>query len=168
MVRQLVRQLVYTMFINNNRPSFHIVLLSCLSGGKWFESNWSMFFASQYNIYNRTNKSACNSISESKVLHENELENHQNLWSFQRNNFRYIKNAYLFFGRPNFCQILHLNQRSKSGSKWSTISFIISSDFLMFYEIFLSAQEKRWVIHVWYIQVASRVANDLRFRILGN
>ena len=44
----------------------------------------------------------------------------------------------------------------------ATISFIIFWDFSMFYQIFLSAQVKRWAI------ITHELPNDLRLRILGN
>ena len=53
----------------------------------------------------------------------------------------------------------------------STISFIISSDFLMFYQIFLSPQEKRCAIITYkhgIYELRHELPNDLRHRIFGN
>ena len=51
------------------------------------------------------------------------------------------------------------------------ISFIIFLDFLMFYQIILSQQVKRWAIitykHGMY-ELPHELLNDLRLRILGN
>ena len=52
-----------------------------------------------------------------------------------------------------------------------TIIFIIFPDFLLFYQIFLPPQAKRWAIitytHGTY-EMHKELPNDLRLRILGN
>ena len=52
-----------------------------------------------------------------------------------------------------------------------TIIFIIFWDFLMFYQVFLSLQVKRWMIisykHGIY-ELPHELPNDLTLRILGN
>ena len=52
-----------------------------------------------------------------------------------------------------------------------TVIFIIFWDFLMFYQIFLSPQEKRFGIIAYthgIYELPHKLSNDLRFRILGS
>ena len=54
---------------------------------------------------------------------------------------------------------------------WNEISFIMFSDFLMFYQIFLSPQVKRWAIITYkhgIYELCHELLNDWRLRILGN
>ena len=66
-----------------------------------------------------------------------------------------------------FCLSLFLNPFGVAPA----ISFIIFLDFLMFYQIILSQQVKRWAIitykHGMY-ELPHELLNDLRLRILGN
>ena len=66
-----------------------------------------------------------------------------------------------------FCLSLFLNPFGVAPA----ISFIIFLDFLMFYQIILSQQVKRWAIitykHGMY-ELPHELPNDLRLRILGN
>ena len=53
----------------------------------------------------------------------------------------------------------------------STTSFIMFWDFLMFYQIFLSSQVKRYAIITYkhgIYELPHELSNDLRLRILGN
>ena len=69
-----------------------------------------------------------------------------------------------------FLTNLAVNEDVKSKKKF-TIIFIIFWDFLMFYQIFLSPQEKQWAIisykHGIY-ELPHDLRNDLKLRILGN
>ena len=52
-----------------------------------------------------------------------------------------------------------------------TISFIIFSDFLMFYQIFPSSKLKRWPIITYkhgIYELPQELPNDVRLKILGN
>ena len=64
-----------------------------------------------------------------------------------------------------------LGEFTKTQINIPTIIFIIFSDFLMFYQIFLSPQVKRSAIisnkHGIY-QLPRHLPNDLRLRTLGN
>ena len=66
-----------------------------------------------------------------------------------------------------FCLSLFLNPFGVAPA----ISFIIFLDFLMFYQIILSQQVKRWAIITYkhgIYQLPHELPNDLRLRILGN
>ena len=61
--------------------------------------------------------------------------------------------------------------KSSCGCWKSPISFIIFWDFLVFYQIFLSPQVKRWTISTYkhgIYELPKELPNDLRLRILGN
>ena len=66
-----------------------------------------------------------------------------------------------------FCLSLFLNPFGVAPA----ISFIIFLDFLMFYQIILSQQVKRWAIITYkhgIYELPHELLNDLRLRILGN
>ena len=66
-----------------------------------------------------------------------------------------------------FCLSLFLNPFGVAPA----ISFIIFLDFLMFYQIILSQQVKRWAIITYkhgIYQLPHELPNDLKLRILGN
>ena len=66
-----------------------------------------------------------------------------------------------------FCLSLFLNPFGVAPA----ISFIIFLDFLMFYQIILSQQVKRWAIITYkhgIYELPHELLNDLRVRILGN
>ena len=66
-----------------------------------------------------------------------------------------------------FCLSLFLNPFGVAPA----ISFIIFLDFLMFYQIILSQQVKRWAMITYkhgIYELPHELLNDLRLRILGN
>ena len=66
-----------------------------------------------------------------------------------------------------FCLSLFLNPFGVAPA----ISFIIFLDFLMFYQIILSQQVKRWAIITYkhgIYQLPHELPNNLRLRILGD
>ena len=66
-----------------------------------------------------------------------------------------------------FCLSLFLNPFGVAPA----ISFIIFLDFLMFYQIILSQQVKRWAIITYkhgMHELSHELPNDLRLKILGN
>ena len=78
-----------------------------------------------------------------------------------------LSSSLLLFGVFEIC--FSLIRLKKSFKYASTISFIW--DFLIFYQIFLSPQAKRWAIVTYkhgIYEFPHELPNDLRLRILGN
>ena len=80
-----------------------------------------------------------------------------------------LSSSLLLFGVFEIC--FSLIRLKKSFKYASAISFIIFWDFLIFYQIFLSPQAKRWAIVTYkhgIYEFPHELPNDLRLRILGN
>ena len=92
-----------------------------------------------------------------------------NVEIFQNTKFESFCNVNI--GKAVTYNFLPRNLRQSIWFRTYTISFIILWDFMMFYQIFLSPQVKRWTIITYkpgIYKLLHKLPNDLRFRILGN